>query len=134
MVALANPLDYHTYIWRDLDQMTACWAAMADPTIDLILLIIDYPRPDLCDSSDWQIATAAAIAAAQQTGHRYAIVATLPELLPEATAQHLMAHGVLPMHGLDHALAAIDLLARPLRYDPTPLCWTQPVGGHASAG
>ena len=33
MVALANPLDYHTYIWRNQAAMTQAWAAMADDDI-----------------------------------------------------------------------------------------------------
>ncbi|MEM1235507.1 MAG: acetate--CoA ligase family protein [Pseudomonadota bacterium] len=111
MVALANPLDYHTYIWRDEAAMTRAWAAMADPKIDLTLIILDYPRADMCDPSDWEIATRAAIAAAQITGARYAVCASLPELLPEATAQRLMEAGVLPLSGLDHAMDAIEAMA-----------------------
>ncbi len=113
MVALANPLDYHTYIWRDEAAMTAAWAAMADAEIALTLIVLDYPRGDLCDASDWDIATRAAVAAAQQTGMRFAVVATLPELLPEATAHHLMDQGLAPLHGLDHAIAALDIMAVP---------------------
>lgn len=114
MVALANPLDYHTYVWRDQAAMTAAWAAISDPGIGITLLISDYPRDDICDPSDWDIATAAAIDAAQQTGRRYAVVASLPELMPEATAQHLMRHGVAAMNGLDHTLAALDVMTRKL--------------------
>ncbi|WP_147126641.1 acetate--CoA ligase family protein [Shimia ponticola] len=111
MVALANPLDYHTYIWRNEAAMTRAWSAMADPGIDLIGLILDYPRADRCDPVDWEIATRAAIGAAAQTGARYALVASMPELLPEATARHLMDHGVLPLHGLDHAIEAIEAMS-----------------------
>lgn len=116
MVALANPLDYHTYIWRDEDAMTAAWGAMSDPQISLTLLVMDYPRDDLCDPSDWDIATRAAIRAHAESGGRYAVVASLPELLPEQTAKELMTNGILPMHGLDHAIAALDLMAQ----NPSP--------------
>ncbi len=113
MVALANPLDYHTYIWRDEAGMTRAWAAMADPDIALTLIILDYPRSDICDPSDWEIATRAAIAASQETGARYAVCATLSEALPEATAHRLLAAGVLPLHGLDHAIAALEAVSAP---------------------
>ena len=33
MVALSNPLDYNTYVWRDTAAMTAAWVPMAAPHI-----------------------------------------------------------------------------------------------------
>ncbi|MEM6895784.1 MAG: acetate--CoA ligase family protein [Pseudomonadota bacterium] len=113
MVSLANPLDYHTYIWRDEGAMTRAWAAMADPVLDLVMIILDYPRLDRCDPADWAIATRAAIAAQRETGQRYAVVATLPELLPEPAAEELLAAGVLPLCGLDHAVEAIGAMGTP---------------------
>ncbi|MEM6726978.1 MAG: acetate--CoA ligase family protein [Pseudomonadota bacterium] len=120
-VTLSNPLDYHTYIWRDLERMTAAWAAMADPRIALTLVILDYPRSDLCSAHDWDIATQAVIAAARQTGGRYAVCASLPENLPEDIAQRLLAAGVLPLHGLDAALRAITAMTAPVGGQPRPL-------------
>ncbi|MFY9207395.1 MAG: CoA-binding protein, partial [Yoonia sp.] len=52
-VALANPLDYHTYIWRDAEAMTSAFSAMIDPALALTLLIVDFPRADRCDATDW---------------------------------------------------------------------------------
>ncbi|MEM1303118.1 MAG: CoA-binding protein, partial [Pseudomonadota bacterium] len=121
MVSLANPLDYHTYIWRDVAAMTRAWAALAADHLALILVVLDYPRSDTCDPADWDCATQAVIAAAQATGQRYALVATLPELLPEETARHLMAHGVAALHGLDHAIAAMDSLAWDLPASAQPV-------------
>lgn len=121
MVALANPLDYHTYIWRDMASMTACWAALTGDNVTLTLVILDYPRADRCDASDWDVATRAVIEAARTSGRRFAVVATLPELLPEHTAAHLMAHGVAPLNGLDHAMAAIDLMSDPVPPSPDPV-------------
>jgi acyl-CoA synthetase (NDP forming) len=114
MVALANPLDYHTYIWRDTLAMTKAWAAMADPDIALTLLISDYPRGDICDPSDWTCVTDAAIATAKLTQRPYAVVASLAELMPEHIAKRLMANGVAAINGLDHGIEALDLLTRPL--------------------
>jgi acetyl-CoA synthetase len=114
MVALANPLDYHTYIWRDQAAMTQAWAAMADDDIAMTLLISDYPRADLCDASDWACVTKAAIAATRRTGRPYAVVASLAELLPEHIAKSLMDNGVGAIHGLDHGLQALDLMSRPM--------------------
>ena len=121
MVAMANPLDYHTYIWRDQAAMTQAWAAMADDKIAMTLLVSDYPRADLCDASDWECVTQAAIEATRRTGRPYAVVASLAELLPEQTAKTLMDHGVGAIHGLDHGLEALDVMSRPMAPPAEPV-------------
>ncbi len=128
LVALANPLDYHTYIWRDVPAMTAAFAAMADPGLGMVLLIVDFPRPDRCDPADWDCAIAATIAAAAQTGARYGMVASLPELMPEDVAARLMAAGVVPFCGLEEALEACAIAARVSSDTAAPLLLPAPVG------
>lgn len=118
MVALANPLDYHTYIWRDTEAMTRAWAAMTGPEIALTLSIVDYPHTD---ASDWTCATRAAIGARARTGAPFAIVATLPELMPEDIAGQLMENGVVPLAGLAEALTAVRAAATPVAVDTDPL-------------
>ena len=120
-VALANPLDYHTYIWRDTPAMTRAFAAMADPAVAMTILIVDFPRDDHCSAADWDCAIDATIGAAQQTGTRYAMAATLPELMPEDVATKLLAAGVVPFNGLTEAIAACALAATPLPAEPAPL-------------
>jgi len=105
-VALANPLDYHTYIWRDADTMTKAFCAMIDPDIALTFLIVDFPRADICDDSDWECVIEAALRTRAKTGGTIALVATLPELLPEGVAARLMDGGIIPLNGLAEALAA----------------------------
>lgn len=112
MVALANPLDYHTYIWRDTAAMTRAWAAMIDPSLALTLLIVDFPRADRCDPDDWDCAIDAALAIKAQTRANIAMVASLPELMPEPIAERLMAGGVVPLAGLSEAIAAADAAAK----------------------
>lgn len=111
MVALANPLDYHTYVWRDEAAMTAAWAGMADPGLSLLMIILDYPRADRCDPSDWDYATNAALNVRTQTGMNVAVVATLPELLPENICQRLMEGSVVPLLGLREAMEAAEAAA-----------------------
>ena len=108
MVALSNPLDYNTYIWRDAQAMTDAWLPMAAPHIGLTLLIVDYPHTD---ASDWVCATEAAIAVRAQSGRPVAVVATLPELMPLDVAHTLMAAGVTPINGLSEAIAAAEIAA-----------------------
>ena len=120
-VALANPLDYHTYIWRDTAAMAAAFCAMIDPVLSLTMLIVDFPRADRCDPSDWDCAVNAALATRAQTSGNVAMVATLPELMPENVATTLLAGGVIPLSGLREALmatqAAITLPAADLDID-----------------
>lgn len=127
MVALANPLDYHTYIWRDTEAMTRAFAAMMDPDLAMTMLIGDFPRPDRCDPSDWECLIEATIAAKTQTGSNVALVASLPELLPEDVAERLMAAGVVPFAGLTEAIAACEAASRPIPPAPSPLLLPTPV-------
>lgn len=108
MVALSNPLDYNTYIWRDTDAMTRAWLPMAAGHIGLTMLIVDYPHTD---ASDWVCATDAAIAVHKRSGRPVAVVATLPELMPLDIAQKLLASGVTPLNGLREAISAVQIAA-----------------------
>ncbi len=116
-VALANPLDYHTYIWRDADAMTRAWSAITDPELALTMLIVDFPRGDRCNAADWECAVSAALATRMRTGANVAMVATLPELMPEPVAARLLAGGVVPLAGLVEAVQAIAAAALLRRRD-----------------
>ena len=111
---MADPRDYNTYSWRGQAAMTQAGAARADDGMAMTLLVSDYPRADLCDASDWECVTQAAIEATRRTGRPYAVVASLAELLPEHIAKTLMDNGVGAIHGLDHGLQALDLMSRPM--------------------
>ena len=119
MVALNNPLDYHTYIWRDQDAMARAWSGMTGDDIAMTLSIVDYPTTD---SSDWICATGAALKVRADTGARFAVVATLPELLPTSVAAKLMAGGVVPFQGLREALAATEAAANLCVPTRDPVC------------
>ncbi len=107
-VALANPLDYHTYIWRDAVAMTQAFSAMIDSNLAMTFLIVDFPRGDICDDSDWECAIVAALETRATTNANIAMVATLPELMPEHIATRLMQGGIIPLNGLAEALAATE--------------------------
>ena len=92
-VALANPLDYHTYIWRDPGAMLTAWKSIIIPSLALTLYILDYPRRDRCDLSDWHIATDVILKVKEQTKARIAVVSTLSELMPEELAEKLLENG-----------------------------------------
>jgi acyl-CoA synthetase (NDP forming) len=126
MVALANPLDYHTYIWRDTDAMTRAFSAMVDPNLSMTMLIVDFPRTDRCDADDWECTIQAAIRTRQDTGGNMGMVATLPELMPEEVADRLIEAGVVPFGGLTEAIAACAAASQPLPDAPEPLLLPTP--------
>lgn len=122
MVALANPLDYHTYIWRDTGAMTATFAAMIDPGLAITLLIVDFPRADRCDPADWAITIDTLIAAKTRKPGHVGMVATLPETMPEEIAERLLAAGIVPFCGLQEALAACEMASLPRMPPAGPVC------------
>ena len=110
-VALANPLDYHTYIWADATAMTATFTAMMDPGLALGAVVADFPRDDRCSAHDWEPVIEAVAATARKSGKPMAIVASLAENMPEATAARLVDLGIVPLCGFDDALDAVEAAA-----------------------
>ncbi len=111
LVTVDNPLDYHTYIWGDRPAMTATFAGVLRNGYDLTLLVLDLPRGDRCDDSAWRPTLAAFQDALAASGGKGAVVASLPENLPEAAAQALIAEGVVPLRGIEDAMIAAEAAA-----------------------
>ncbi|MDA7430826.1 acetate--CoA ligase family protein [Primorskyibacter aestuariivivens] len=129
-VALANPLDYHTYIWGDVAAMTATFTVLAQGDHALTCIIVDFPRPDRCDPSAWTCVIDAASAARAATGKPIALLASLPELQSDEITAQIFEAGLIPLGGIDDAFAAIGALARPaddgLAQEADPLCPRMP--------
>jgi acyl-CoA synthetase (NDP forming) len=111
LVTVSNPLDYNTFSWGNASALTATFTAMLGCGFDLTALILDYPNTARCDETDWLTASDALIAAHRATGRAAAVIATLPECLPESHCKSLMAAGVVPLLGIDEALAAMQAAA-----------------------
>jgi len=132
-VALANPLDYHTYIWDDHDAMQQAFAAMMQGEADICCLLLDFPRSDRCSVESWYTAVDALAAAARESGKIGAVLATLPENLGEADSSYVLSKGLVPLCGVDDALQAIAVAAQSsvaLGLSPSPIL--QP-SSHASS-
>ena len=110
-VAVSNPLDYHTFIWGQQDKLAACFGAMMGGGFDASLIVLDFPRLDRCDDTDWLNTIGAIEQAAETTGATTAVVASLPECLPEAIAGRLAARGIVPLYGMAEALSALEAAA-----------------------
>ena len=112
LVTVANPLDYHTFDWGNESALTETFAAFTRGPFDIAAVVLDYPRGDRCRADDWKVTQQAFERAIAASGTRGAIVATLPENLPEDTAAGLIERGVAPLAGVREALAAIECAAR----------------------
>ncbi|MEM9145657.1 MAG: acetate--CoA ligase family protein [Pseudomonadota bacterium] len=110
-VHLANPLDYHTYVWGDAAAMERVFAAMLGGPQDLSLLVLDLPHEARCDPSGWDCALEAIRGAVSRTGARTAVMASLPDAMPEPVAAALVADGIAPLAGFDEAMAAAAAMA-----------------------
>ncbi|WP_243794666.1 acetate--CoA ligase family protein [Saccharopolyspora gloriosae] len=111
-VSIANPLDYHTYIWGDRAKQAACFAELFSGDFDCHLLLADFPREDRCVDGAWTIAIDAFLAAQISHGGAGCVVSSLPEGLPDSVRERLLAAGVAPMQGTADCLAAIAAAAR----------------------
>jgi len=111
IVTVDNPLDYHTFIWGDVERMTDAFAGMMAAGFDLSMVVLDFPRDDRCDDRDWMATVEATAAAAARTGAKAALVSSLAETMPDRRAAEIMALGIAPLCELDAAMAAIDAAA-----------------------
>ncbi|MGY8638501.1 acetate--CoA ligase family protein [Bradyrhizobium sp. 14AA] len=123
LVAVANPLDYNNYNSGDEQVMTEAFTAMLSGGFDLNMLLLDIPRADRCSiGQQYGRANISAFEAALKAARaRGAMVATLPENIPEDYAIGLMARGVTPLCGISEALEAAQVAAS------IGLAWREPL-------
>ena len=112
IVTVANPLDYHTFIWGDEEKMASVYSAVFNDNFDLNILIMDVPPEERCDPSAWDSALNALKHAKHKTNANVAILATLPENLSESLSDELMANDIVPLHGMEEMILAIDAIVK----------------------
>jgi len=108
LVTVANPLDYHTFIWNNAEALCCTFTAMLAANADLTLLVLDFPRPDCCDDQAWWTPVEAFAKALQVSGRKGAVVSSLPENISEGVARRLLAYGIVPLLGISEAMLAIQ--------------------------
>ena len=113
LVAISNPLDYHTFIWGDEDKMTQTFAAMMGDWVDASILVIDFPRADRCSDAAWHPAVKAMRRASEITGTKAIMMASIAEGISDDWAIEMMAAGIVPLCGFGTGLRAIELAAAP---------------------
>ena len=114
LVAIANPLDYHTFIWADEEAMTGAFAAMMGKWVDISVLVIDFPHAGRCSDHAWLPAIAALSRAGKKTKTRTVMMGSIAEGIGEERALQLIEDGIVPLCGLAAGIRAIELAATPL--------------------
>ena len=111
LVAVTNPLDYHTFSWGDGPALARIFTAFARGGFDATMLVLDFPRADRCDDAEWEITVDAFGRAMRSAGATGVIASTLGENLPEERAVQLARLGIAPLAGVRETLAAIECAA-----------------------
>lgn len=124
LVSPANPLDYHTHIWRDRGALTETFSTMMNSAVAISLVILDFPRNDRCDPVDWEPVVDACLAASAGSQRPLAVVSSLHENMPEPVSRRLMEADIIALCGLEDACAAISKAATLGRYGHAdPILW-----------
>jgi acyl-CoA synthetase (NDP forming) len=111
LVAVANPLDYHTYSWGHREVMEAAYSAMTAIGFDMNYLILDFPHATRCDDWEWHIAVDAFEAALQKNNARGAFVVSMDENIREEYTEDYIRRGIVSLYGIDEALHATEIAA-----------------------
>lgn len=126
LVNVANPFDYHTFMWGDRVAMAATFTATMDGPHDATVLILDAPPGDDQDASTWMVAAEALADAAIDTQRRGFVVSSFPECLNADARRAIEARGLVALQGIADALTALDRAAwlgeHPPGIDPAPVC------------
>jgi acyl-CoA synthetase (NDP forming) len=108
-VTVANPFDFHTYIWFDREALRAMFTVVLRCGFDAVGFVLDSPPEAKADVSAFTVAIDEFIAAARGAPTRAALIATLPETLSAAVRERCLAAGVVPLQGQREALEALNL-------------------------
>ena len=111
LVTVSNPFDYHTFVWGDRAATSKCFTAVMDGPQDVTMLVLDAPPSPDNDRSSWIVSADALADAAEATGCRAVIVASMAECLNEEMRAHIVGRGLTPILGLGEGLAALRAAA-----------------------
>ena len=121
LVAITNPLDYHTFIWGDERALEQCFTEVVAGPFDAAMLVIDWPSEGN-DDTDWWPTLQAFATAAERAGQTAVIVSGLPESLPGPVRAFATERGLGVAHSIDEALCGLAAAASWAQWleDPPP--------------
>jgi acyl-CoA synthetase (NDP forming) len=110
-VTIANPLDFHTYIWFDRDALRAMFTQVLHCGFDAVGFVLDCPPEGKADTAAFIAVIDEFIGAAIGAPSRAALIASLPETLSAKVRERCLSAGVMPLQGQREALEALHLAA-----------------------
>jgi acetyl-CoA synthetase len=108
-VTIANPFDFHTYIWFDRAALRAMFTVVLRSGFDAVGFVLDCPPEGKADTSAFIAVIDEFIGAASGAPSRAILIACLPETLSAAVRERCLAAGVVPLQGQREALEALSL-------------------------
>ena len=115
LVTVSNPFDYNTFDWGDAEALNAMWDGILALDVAHPMLVIDWPAEGTGPTHTWDTAIEAVAQALGNDDRRAglpALVASLPENMPEHAAEKISALGMIPGQGLQEHVQATAGAAR----------------------
>ena len=106
-VEVSNPLDYHTFVWGNRQQTSACFEAMMQGNYAATMLLLDWPKTHEAEQEEWDITLLAFSDAMKATGGKGIILSSMADCMPKRIIDTCLEHNITPMIGLDVCLKAL---------------------------
>jgi acetyl-CoA synthetase len=110
-VTIANPFDFHTYIWFDRAALRAMFTQVMRSGFDAVGFVLDCPPEATADTAAFIAVIDEFIGASKGAPTRAALIASLPETLSAKVRERCLAAGVIPLQGQREALEALSAAA-----------------------
>ena len=110
LVTVSNPFDYNTFDWGDAAALNPMWDGIMALDLAHPMLVIDWPADGTGPTHTWDTAVEAVAQALHSPDRRAgvpALVASLPENMPEHAAEKIAAFGLVPAQGLQEQVQAV---------------------------
>lgn len=108
----ANPLDISSAHSAEFDLQLSIYRAYLSDERDMAVQVMCFPPVGGWDPASWMTTTKAFAQAASERRMPAAFVNTLPEPLPSAAREQMLAAGVAPLSGIEDGLRAVANAAR----------------------
>ena len=107
-VEVDNPLDYHTFIWGNLEKTSACFKEMISGGFAATMLLLDWPKTDVGQQQDWDKTFLALCNAIKDSGEKAIVLSSMADCMPKRIIEQCHDYGIVPMIGLDSCLKSLN--------------------------
>jgi len=110
-VTIANPFDFHTYIWFDQIKLRVLFKTVMNAGYDAVAFMLDCPPIQISDVSAYDMPMREFIDASRDNNQPAAMLASLPETLYEDIRLCCYQNHVMPLQGQREGLEALSYAA-----------------------